>query len=122
MSLTLILAIGTDPWLFESQRTVWQAAGFFVTTVGALDQPTALFRSGDFDIVLLGSSLSDQDLNYITRSIRALGSRVPIIRMSELSNVVTRRSSKSSQNSVRLINAIKEQLAGREGQEPTRVA
>jgi hypothetical protein len=54
-----------------------------VTTVSTVDQSFDLLRS-DFDIVLLGSSLSDETLNSITRSMRMSGSRVPVIRMADI--------------------------------------
>jgi hypothetical protein len=85
MAITVVLAIGIDPWLFEAQRSVWRSAGFFVTSVGAMDDS---FKGSDFDVVLLGDSLPTESLNDITDSIREFGSEVPVIRLSDLPNVV----------------------------------
>jgi DNA-binding response OmpR family regulator len=87
MAITVVLAIGIDPWLFEVQRSVRRSAGFFVTSVGTMDDSVGLFKRSDFDVVLLGNSLPKESLDDITDSIRALGSQVPIIRLSDLLHV-----------------------------------
>lgn len=121
MSLTIVLAIGADSWLFESQRSLWQSAGYFVTTVGATDHSIDLFACSDFDVVLLGASLSDEITNSITHSIRALGSRIPLIRMSELPNAVKNPSSFDWESEM-LMNAISERLTTHGYMVSTRVA
>ncbi len=83
MPVTVVLAIGFDPWVFESQRAVWQSAGHFVSPTGDVNEAISHFRDGDFDAVLLGGSLPPASRERIISLIRSSGSSVPVLCASE---------------------------------------
>jgi DNA-binding response OmpR family regulator len=86
MSVTVVLAIGFDPWLLESQRAVWRSSGHFVTPAGSLGEAIDQFRDGDFDAVLLGEALSAEGRERVISSILGSGSRVPVLCVTEPSS------------------------------------
>ena len=57
-------------------------------------------------MILLGNSVSTESLNDITDSIRALGSQVPVIRLSDLPAVVDIRYSRMEHELGALIKII----------------
>ena len=79
MPVTVVLAIGFDPWVLESQRTVWRSSGHFVTPGGTIVEAIHQFRDGDFDAVLLGNSLSPKSRERIISLIRSSGSTIPVL-------------------------------------------
>jgi hypothetical protein len=79
MPVTVVLAIGFDPWLFESQRTLWRSSGHFVTPATSISEGINHFRDGDFDAVLLGGMLSEESRERIISLIRSSGSTIPIL-------------------------------------------
>ena len=78
MPINIALAIGFDPWLFESQRTVWRSAGYFVTSTGSIKEAIGHFSNGDFDLVLLDHSISSAARDDLTSLLRRSGSLIPI--------------------------------------------
>lgn len=85
MSMTVVLAVGFDPWLFESQRTLWRSSEHFVTPAASISEGINHFRDGDFDAVLLGGSLSESGRERIISLIRSSGSTIPILCVAESS-------------------------------------
>ena len=83
MPVTVVLAIGFDPWLFESQRTLWRSSEHVVTPVASISEGINHFREGDFDAVLLGGLLSEQSRERIISLIRSSGSTIPILCVTE---------------------------------------
>ena len=79
MSITLVLGVGLDPSLTRIQNPAWRSAGFYVTPVASIREAIDHFKNGDFDLVLLGHSLSDDCRERLTFLIRSLGSRVPVV-------------------------------------------
>ncbi len=79
MSITVVLAIGMDSWVFESQRRDWQSAGFFITQAGSVREAIDDFQGGDFDLILIGDSIPAESRESLTFMIRASGSRVPVV-------------------------------------------
>lgn len=79
MSLTVILAVGLDSSLLTNQSSVWQSAGYFVTSAGSIREAIAHFRDGDFDLVLLSQSIPADSRERLTFLIRASGSRIPVV-------------------------------------------
>lgn len=79
MPLTLILAVGLDSSLLASQSSAWQSAGYLVTSSGSIREAIAHFRTGDFDLVLLGCSIPAESRERLTFLIRASGSRTPVV-------------------------------------------
>lgn len=83
MPITVVLAIGFDPWLFQIERTVSQSAGYFVTPANSVSEGIERFESGDFDLVLLGPSIPAESRDQLTHMIRASGSRIPVVCMND---------------------------------------
>jgi hypothetical protein len=79
MSLTVVLAVGLDSSLLANQSSVWQSAGYFVTSAVSIREALAHFRDGDFDLVLLGRSIPADSRERLTFMIRASGSRIPVV-------------------------------------------
>jgi DNA-binding response OmpR family regulator len=79
MSLTVVLAVGLDSSLLANQSSVWQSAGYLVTSAGTIREAIAHFRDGDFDLVLLGRSIPADSRERLTFLIRASGSQIPVV-------------------------------------------
>ncbi len=77
MPIIIALAIGFDPWLFESQRTAWRSAGCFVTATGSIEEAIGHFSHGDFDLVLLDHSIPSATRDNLTSLLRRSGSLIP---------------------------------------------
>jgi CheY-like chemotaxis protein len=78
MPITVALAIGFDPWLFEAQRAAWRSAGYFVTATGSIEEAIRYFRCGDFDLVLLDNSIPRGTRDTLSSLLRTSGSLVPV--------------------------------------------
>jgi hypothetical protein len=83
MPFTVVLAVGLDSSLVAGQRSAWQSAGHFVTPVKSIKEAIVHLREGDFDLVLLGHSISPVSRERFTILIRASGSRTPVISISD---------------------------------------
>jgi CheY-like chemotaxis protein len=83
--LKVLLAVGLDSSLLESQRSVWQTAGYLVTSADSIREGIARFHEGDFDLVLLSHSLPAESRERLAYLIRASGSRIPVICVSDSS-------------------------------------
>jgi DNA-binding response OmpR family regulator len=79
MALTVILAVGLDPTLTAAQNAVWKRAGYLVMSVVSIREAIDHFRAGDFDLVLLGNSISLERKERLTFLIRSSGSHTPVI-------------------------------------------
>ena len=79
MSLAVILAVGVDPWLPMTQSAVWKSAGYIVISVASIKQAIDHFKAGDFDLVLLGNSISLESKERLTFLIRTFGSNIPVV-------------------------------------------
>src|ERR1035441_8592865 len=79
MSLTLVLAVGLDSLSLEIRNSLLQSAGYIAVSAHSLREAANQFLNGDFDLVLLDSSLTTKDRNRITSLIRVSGSRTPIV-------------------------------------------
>jgi CheY-like chemotaxis protein len=82
MSLKVVLAIGVDSSLLETQSSAWRSSGYIVTFAWSIKEAIIHFRYGDFDLVLLGQSLSAETRERMTFLIRASGSRIPVVYVS----------------------------------------
>jgi hypothetical protein len=85
MPITVVLAVGLDPWLLATQTRVWRAAGYIVVSADSIGEAVDLFNDGDFDLVVLGDSVSIENRETITSLIRASGSRTPVVPMGNTS-------------------------------------
>jgi DNA-binding response OmpR family regulator len=79
MPLTVILAVGLDPLIAIAQSAAWKSAGYIVISVASIKKAIDHFRAGDFDLVLLGNSISLESKERLTFLIRSSGSHTPVI-------------------------------------------
>lgn len=79
MPLTVILAVGLDPLIATAQSAAWKSAGYIVISVTSIKKAIDHFRAGDFDLVLLGNSISLESKERLTFLIRSSGSHTPVI-------------------------------------------
>ena len=81
MHLTVVLAVGAEPSLLAIQSTEWKAAGYIIQFAGSIKDAINHFRAGDFDLVLLGNSISPENKERLTFLIRASGAQTPVVFM-----------------------------------------
>jgi DNA-binding response OmpR family regulator len=79
MSLTVVLAVGLDSWLLSTHSAVWRSEGYIVISAVSISEAIDHFRAGDFDLVLLGDSISLESKQRLTSLIRASGSQIPVV-------------------------------------------
>jgi len=79
MPINVVLAVGLDSWLLESQRTAWKSEGYFVISAASAKEAISHFKAGDFDLVLLGHSIPIEARERLTFLIRSTGSRTPVV-------------------------------------------
>jgi DNA-binding response OmpR family regulator len=79
MPLTVLLAVGLDSSLLATQKLAWRSAGYFVTSAASLREAILHVNEGDFDLVLLGHSLPAESRERLTYMIRASGSHIPVV-------------------------------------------
>lgn len=79
MQSAVVLVVSQDSSLLGSQNPVWKSPGYFVTTTRSIREALDSFRSGDFDLVLLDQSVPVESRERLTFLIRASGSRVPVV-------------------------------------------
>lgn len=79
MSTAVILAVGLDSSLLAEQRRLPECAGYVFVAAGSIREAIDHFRTGDFDLVLLGDSLSLEDQERLTFLIRTNGTNTPVI-------------------------------------------
>lgn len=79
MSQTTILAVGLDSSLLANRHSMWQSAEYFITSVGSIREAILHFKNGDFDLILLGHSIPAESRERLTFVIRAYGSRIPVV-------------------------------------------
>jgi DNA-binding response OmpR family regulator len=78
MPLTVVLAVGLDSWLLAAHTRDWRSAGYFVVSAYSVGEAINLFNDGDFDLVVLGDSISVENRQRLTSLIRASGSQTPV--------------------------------------------
>ena len=90
MPLKVVLGIGVDTSIQEIQSSAWKSSKYIVTFAWSIKDAITHFRYGDFDLVLLGHSLPAESRERLTFLIRASGSRVPVVFVTDSSNVCDR--------------------------------
>jgi DNA-binding response OmpR family regulator len=85
MQIIVVLAIGLDSTLLKAQGSLWKAAGYIVNVAGSIRDAIDHFKAGDFDLVLLGDSIPEENRERLTYLIRSLGSHVPVAFIAESS-------------------------------------
>jgi hypothetical protein len=79
MPITVVLGVGLDSRLLATHTSVWRSAGYFVESADSIGEAIDLFNGGDFDLVVLGDSISIDSRERLTRLIRASGSQTPVV-------------------------------------------
>lgn len=79
MPLTVVLAVGLDSSLLADQSSIWQSAGYVVTSTNSIREAIVHIRDGDFDLVLLGNAIPTDSRERFAFLVRAIGSRTPVI-------------------------------------------
>lgn len=83
MPLTVVLAVGLDSSLLAGQSSLWQSAGYIVTSTDSIREAIVLIRDGDFDLVLLGHSIPADSRERFAFLVRAIGSRTPVVSITD---------------------------------------
>jgi hypothetical protein len=85
MPISVVLGVSLDAWLLATHEAVWRSAGFIVIPVGSIREAIDHFQAGDFDLVLLGDSISNDIKERMTFLIRASGSKTPVVSIADVS-------------------------------------
>jgi hypothetical protein len=85
MLLRVVLAVGVDSAMLTAHIAEWGAAGFVVLPVTTMSEAFEHFRTGDFDLVLLGHALSVESKERLTYLVRSSGSRTPVLSIADSS-------------------------------------
>ena len=86
MPLIVVLGVGLESSLLESLSRVWRSAGYILRPAWSVREAIALFKGGDFDLVILGHSLPAESRERLAFLIRATGSKVPVVCTSDSSS------------------------------------
>jgi DNA-binding NtrC family response regulator len=79
MHLTVVLAVGLEPSLSATPSMDWNSAGYIIQSVGSIIEAIDHFRDGDFDMVLLGNSISVESRGSLISLIRAPDAQTPVV-------------------------------------------
>jgi DNA-binding NtrC family response regulator len=79
MHMTVVLAVGLDSWQLTSYGSDLRSAGYVVISASSIRDAIEQFKVGDFDLVLLGHSISAEHKERLSSLIRAAGSRTPVV-------------------------------------------
>jgi DNA-binding response OmpR family regulator len=83
MPVTVVLAVGLDSWLISLHNELWKSQGFVMIPVSSVSEAIDHFKTGDFDLVLMGDSLPVEQQERLTSLIRSRGARTPIVCVSD---------------------------------------
>jgi DNA-binding NtrC family response regulator len=79
MSQTVVLAVGLDSSLLANHGLVSRTAGYFFTSTYSVREAILQFKDGDFDLILVGYAIPAESREKLTSVIRASGSRIPVV-------------------------------------------
>jgi len=79
MGTTTVLAIGVYAALFNPEQAAWLSAGYVVRAAATVRDALKQFTDGDFDVVLLGNSISLESRERLAFLIRTSGSLVLVV-------------------------------------------
>jgi hypothetical protein len=79
MPITVVLAVGIDLSHLRNQISAWKSAGFVIVFAESIREAIGHFRLGDFDLVLLGDSISGENRERFAFLMRSMCSRVPLV-------------------------------------------
>jgi DNA-binding response OmpR family regulator len=75
----LVLSVGSDVRVLDSRELILRSAGYSVVSALSVKEAAFLFKDGDFDVIVLCHSLPKRDCERLTGTLRATGSRIPIV-------------------------------------------
>lgn len=75
--------MGSDPSVLETRELVLRSAGYSVVSAVSVKEAVCLFKGGDYDVIVLCHSLTAKECERLTGAVRASGSRIPIVRVSD---------------------------------------
>jgi len=84
MSITVVLGVGLDSWLLAANDAAWRSSGFIVVPAATVREAITHFQAGDFDLVLLGRSVSNESKERLSFLIHASGSQTPVVSIANL--------------------------------------
>jgi DNA-binding response OmpR family regulator len=87
MAVTVVLAVEVDPWMLMAQEPAWRSEGYIVIHAHSIREAIGHFNAGDFDLVLLGHSMTIENKERLTYLIRASGSSTPVVCISSSNDV-----------------------------------
>ena len=116
--LTVVLAVDLDPSMLSVQRSVWESAGYLVTSIDSIKRTIECFKHGDFDLVLLGSRLSIDDKKQLTFLIRTLSSRTPVLCIADDVGSCDAFATATVENDAKKVLAAMEEMMARTGRIP----
>lgn len=79
MPLTVVLAVGVDAWLLTTQSPIWKSAGYIAVSAASIKEAIDFFKTGDFDLVLMGHSIPVESKKRLAHLIRATGAQTPVV-------------------------------------------
>jgi CheY-like chemotaxis protein len=79
MPITALLAVGREFSQLKTKRSEWNSAGYIVSFAESIRKAIDHCTCGDFDLVLLDNSISDESRREFTSLVRASGSRIPVV-------------------------------------------
>ena len=83
MSSPMILSVGLNGALIGSRASLLVSAGYIVVSALSVKEAIGLFQVGGFDLIALCHSIPDKERERLTCLIRASGSCIPVISVSE---------------------------------------
>jgi len=81
---TVILSAGRDPRILKNRNEALTAAGYSVVTAASSPETINRLFNGDFDVVLLCSSIPDDERKRLTRIVTSYSPSTPVIVISDM--------------------------------------
>ena len=78
----VILSGGRDPHLLQVRNEVLRVPGFTVVSAYSPEELIQTFRAGDFDIVLMCHSFSNEEQSKVALAVHAQSPSTPVLAMS----------------------------------------
>ena len=88
MSITVVLGVGLGPWLLAANDAAWRSSGFVVIPATSVREAIDHFQARDFDLVLLGRSISSESKGRLSFLIHASGSQTPVVSIANIAGDV----------------------------------
>jgi hypothetical protein len=79
MASRAVLAVGVEQSFLASQLSLWQPAGYHITSAGSIREAIVQLRDRDFDVILLGHSIPMESRERLTFLIRTTGLKTPVV-------------------------------------------